>query len=135
VSEARLSGASGHSFCPGAAARQGDPGALNQSLAYLLDMPTVQETAERLLSERLAELRGMAYTELLTFERSDSQFVENATCDQFEVQTQIFWDDKKTGDLRVMVAVWASPDRVRLISTPVVQDDFIRAADGSFVDE
>lgn len=48
------------------------------------------------------------------------------------LETQFFWDDRRRKDIRVTVDVW---DPARRISRSVAIDAFIRAADGSFLDE
>lgn len=48
-------------------------------------------------------------------------------------ETSVFWDDRDGGPLRVMVDV--SELRPRRVVGSIASDDFIRAADGSFVGE
>ena len=47
-------------------------------------------------------------------------------------ETQLFWDDRKRRNIRVMVDVW---DPGRRVSRSTAIDDFLRAPNGSFVGE
>jgi len=49
------------------------------------------------------------------------------------LETQVFWDDREKRNLRVIVDVWDPAKRVSFGS--IAKDDFIRAPDGSFIDE
>ncbi len=49
------------------------------------------------------------------------------------LESQILWDDRREGNLRVIVDVWDPAKRVSFGS--LAKDDFIRAPDGSFVGE
>jgi len=91
------------------------------------------EQAKDWVAAEIARWRTVSYSRLVEHE-GEPVHVEKA--DQRGkariLETQFFWDDRQRGDIRVTVDVW-DPDR--RISRSVAIDAFIRAADGSFVDE
>ena len=92
-----------------------------------------KDEALSLARAELAELRGSSYSELIerllnrqeTFERVG----DSGT--RYQVELQAFWDDKPNGNLRVSALI--DDGGWRAFSPRSV--DFIRAPDGSFIDE
>jgi hypothetical protein len=88
--------------------------------------------AKQLLDTRVAELRAETYEALLARrDRDDDQTRVAESGKEYQVDTLIFWDGGPP-NLRVFVTVddggWSAfYSRVR--------DGFIRAPDGSFIDE
>ena len=84
------------------------------------------------VNAKIAELRAMTYDELLRrLNRPEHVDVEDAA-EWFVGEVNVFWDDRKGGDLRVIVDAWR---RRRIGSRTLAKDDFILAPDGSFVGE
>ena len=58
---------------------------------------------------------------------------------KYQIEFNVFWDDKHNGDVRVMGDITTEPQRPLLGFLPVytsdATDSFIMARDGSFVDE
>ena len=91
------------------------------------------EQAKEWIATEIARWRARSYSELVEHE-GEALHVDKT--DQrgktWILETQFFWDDRRSKDIRVTVDVW-DPDR--RISRSVAIDAFIRAADGSFLDE
>jgi len=58
--------------------------------------------------------------------------METADGKTLVLEAQVFWDDGKRRNPRAIVDVW---DPLQRMSRSIAKDDFIRAPDGSFVDE
>jgi hypothetical protein len=90
------------------------------------------QIAYALIDERLKSLRQRTYQELVALighPSTDSAMGEDGRT--YQLETQVFWDSKKGGDIRVMVAA----DDGGLSSFKPLTYDFIMASDGSFVGE
>ena len=89
--------------------------------------------AEAWVAAEIAHWREVPYFELVGREgEALHAALDGADGNQWVLETQIFWDDGKKENIRVMVDVW---NPRRLISTSTAIDSFIRAPDGSFVGE
>jgi hypothetical protein len=86
------------------------------------------------VAAEIARLRALSYEDLVTGEGQPAhQEMLTAADRQLILETQIFWDDGKKRNLRVIVDVWDPAKRVSIGS--IASDDFIRAPDGSFIGE
>jgi hypothetical protein len=89
--------------------------------------------AREWVQAQVERLRSASYAELLQ-QRDDPVHyaIRSRTGRELMGETYVFWDSGEDGPLRVMVDVCEPrPGVVRSIAS----DDFIRAADGSFVGE
>jgi hypothetical protein len=89
---------------------------------------------EMWVAAQIGRLRAMTYEGLLGLSASPQHYevpVDDGRS-LLSGEVQVFWDDpgKAEGDLRVIVAIWNDAG-----GRPLASDDFIRALDGSFVDE
>jgi len=97
------------------------------------ERPHAQEAAMWVATE-IERLRSLSYDDLMRRqEQPEHRPVETSDGKRLILETQIFWDDRKRQNLRVLVDVWDPAKRVSLGS--ITKDDFIRAPDGSFVGE
>lgn len=89
---------------------------------------------EAWVAAQIARLRAMTYEELLALLDAPQHFAVPVDDGRFVLsgEFEVCWDDpsKRAGDLRVIVGIWNDAGGRALAS-----DDFIRAADGSFVGE
>ena len=94
--------------------------------------------AHRVLDSKVAELRTLGYERLKSMRQralsvSARTEISEVTADSgqlYQLATQVFWDDKRGGNLRVLVTLFED----RLASRTMV-DDFIISPDGTFVGE
>ena len=90
------------------------------------------QIAYELIDERLKDLRQRTYRELVALiGHSDTASTTGEDGKTYQLETQVFWDSAKGGDIRVMV----SADDGGLRSFMPLTDNFIMARDGSFVGE
>lgn len=97
-----------------------------------LDYEPGRLAAEALVAEETARVRRLAYDDLKTM--VDKPIHAEAFMPDGEavcLETQVMWDGRRGGDLRVIVDLW----RPSAPNPPLAKDDFIRSPDGSFVDE
>ena len=88
--------------------------------------------ARSILSEILGELRMKPYGELRQrIDHPEAREVTGSSGVVYQLEIQVFWDDKPEKDLRVMVSI---DDRGWRSYFPMT-NDFILARDGSFVGE
>jgi hypothetical protein len=82
---------------------------------------------------QIDDLRRMRWGELRDryLDRPETVEERGATGTIYQVQTQAFWDSRKDGDLRIIVAVDDGGWRAFV----PLSEDFILAPDGSFVGE
>ncbi len=98
-----------------------------------------------ILREHLRAYREMPYSELLTRlqspHRQDFQVTEGTASDgtNYTIETSILWDDVETRHIRVISNLQTGASGCRVAILPIyvsdVADGFIRAPDGSFIDE
>ena len=100
-----------------------------------------------LLAEHLAEFRAWSYDALAaeidrTRKEHDCLYHTEGVFDdgtEWQMEFNVFWDDKRGGDVRVCGDISTEPQRRLLrilpIYLPDVTDSFIMAPDGSFVGE
>ncbi len=94
--------------------------------------PYEQEAAAWVATE-IERLRNLSYDDLLALEGlREHRPVETANGETLGLEIQVFWDNRERRNLRVVVDVW---DPSKRFSRSIVSHDFIRAPDGSFVDE
>ncbi len=86
------------------------------------------------VATEISRLRALSYANLLR-EESQPEHRQMMTADgkPLILETQVFWDDREKRNLRVIVDVWDPAKRVSFGS--IAKDGFIRAPDGSFIDE
>ncbi|MEX2286123.1 MAG: hypothetical protein WD648_03475 [Planctomycetaceae bacterium] len=92
-----------------------------------------------ILSKHLSKFRAWSYDQLV--ERIDRdrrehdclESVEGVASDgtEYQMEFNVFWDDKRGGDVRVLGDLTAEPQTY----TSDVTDDFIMSPDGRFVGE
>ena len=89
--------------------------------------------AQSWVRAQIERLRGMTYDELVASVDEPAHFhVQSRTGRDLMGETQVFWDSGEPGPLRVIVDICEpKPGIVRSIASA----DFIRAPDGSFIDE
>lgn len=87
-----------------------------------------------MLNQVLGRLRQVPYAELVSnyLNQPDCIEVRGPLGEQYQVEIDAFWDDKTSGNLRVLVA--ADQGRGWRAFSPLTSS-FILAPDGSFVDE
>jgi hypothetical protein len=95
--------------------------------------PGHEQEAAAWVSTEIQRLRTLSYEDLAAQEGlREHRPMETAEQKALVMETMIFWDDGERQNLRVMVDVW---DPSKHISCSIVIDDFIRAPDGSFIDD
>jgi hypothetical protein len=88
------------------------------------------EIASTLRDETLMRLRTSSYADLLKYiDKPVSTLLNGADGKKYQIETQVFWDMKKSGNIRVMVSV----DDGGLTSFKPLSGDFIISPDGSFI--
>ena len=88
------------------------------------------EIAYDFINQEMAQLRMLPYAVLAARigQCEHKEFVANDG-QRYQLETEVFWDSKKGGDIRVMVCV----DGGGVSAFLPVSDDFIMAPDGSLV--
>lgn len=98
-----------------------------------------------LLAEHLAEFRNWTYDVLvLEIDRTRKahdclRHTEGVFDDgtEYQIEFNVFWDDKRGGNVRVCADITTAPQRPLLgflpVYTPDATDSFIMAPDGTFV--
>ena len=100
-----------------------------------------------LLAEHLADFRTWTYDALVAeidrtrkahdCLRHTEGIFDDGT--EYQLEFNVFWDDRRGGDVRVCGDITTAPSRPALgfipVHTPDATDSFIMAADGTFVDE
>jgi len=90
------------------------------------------QIAYTILADRLKVLRHYTYQDLVTLiGRPDTNTAVGEDGKTYQLETQVFWDRKKDGDVRVIVAV----DDGGWRAFKPLSDSFIMARDGTFVGE
>jgi hypothetical protein len=90
------------------------------------------EIARMLRDQELIRLRTSSYQDLLKhIEKTSSTQLNGPDGKQYQIETQVFWDTMRSGNLRVMVSV----DDGGLSSLKPLCGDFIISPDGSFIGE
>jgi len=95
-----------------------------------------------LLAERLARFRTWNYAQLAEHVGRDClEQVEGITVDgtAYQLEFQVFWDDKRRGNIRVFGDICVVPQKPLLGFIPIYTSDavdsFIMGPDGQFVGE
>lgn len=95
------------------------------------------DEAEVWVRAEIGRMRALSYSELVSME-GDSLHVEktSASGDVLILETEVMWDGDPDDVIRVIVDVW-NPNGGRWFGIwgSEAKDGFIRASDGSFVDE
>ena len=90
------------------------------------------EDARRILLQELAHFRGEPYGELaMRIGQIQTKEIDAPSGVTYQIEIQIIWDDKTTGDARVMGCI----DDGGLRAFFPLTDSFIMNAQGGFVDE
>lgn len=89
------------------------------------------EEAIAVLDEELAKFRSEPYENLVTRMTTGSLHFERTAPNgtKYQVQIQVFWDDRRDGNVRVLGSI----DNGGWRAFVPVNRDFIKAPDGSFV--
>jgi hypothetical protein len=89
------------------------------------------EEAIAVLDEELAKCRSEPYENLVTRITTGSLHFERTAPSgtRYQVQIQVFWDDRRGGNVRVLGSI----DNGGWRAFVPVNRDFIKAPDGSFV--
>jgi len=91
-----------------------------------------QQIAYAVLDDRLKDLRQRTYQELVALiGHSDTISTVGEDGKTYQLETQVFWDSKKGGDIRVIAAV----DDGGWSAFKPLCNSFIMAPDGTFVGE
>ena len=91
-----------------------------------------QAIAAEILHDEVVRLRGLQY-EVLVARIGHPESLRRLGQDsrEYEIESNVFWDSRKGGDVRVIVAI---DDGGPSFIAPTTED-FIKAPDGSFVGE
>lgn len=90
------------------------------------------QAAYALIDDWLTELRRRSYDDLASLIGHPQTKLGHAEDGkEYQLEAEVFWDSKKGGDLRVMVAC----DDGGWRAFKPLTDDFIMAPDGSFIGE
>jgi|SRR5579859_7632776 hypothetical protein len=88
------------------------------------------QIAGSLRDEELTRLRTSSYADLLNcIDKTSCKLLDGPDEKKYHVQTQVFWDGKKGGNIRVMVSV----DDGGWTSIKPLTGDFIISPDGTFL--
>ena len=88
--------------------------------------------ATALLREHMARTRKRSYSDLLGLRGSpENGAIVGPSGASYQIETQVFWDDRRVGTLRVLVSI----DDGGLTAFIPMTEDFILSEDGSFVGE
>ena len=91
-----------------------------------------KDEAGEILARTLSDLRTRSYDDLRSMmETVRTETVESPSGAVYQIEIQVFWDDKPEQDLRVMGSI----DDGGLSALRPLSDDFIIAPDGSLVGE
>lgn len=91
-----------------------------------------EQIAQALIDTELCHLRLLPYSELVALIGKPSvKEILGADAKLYQLEIQAFWDSKRGGDVRVMVAADDSSWR----AFHPLTDDFIMKPDGTFVGE
>lgn len=87
-----------------------------------------REEARRLLTEKLADYRELAYAELVARIGNDEYLqVRSPSNIEYQIEIQFLWDGQEDGDIRVLAAI--DDGSFRGAFRPVCED-FVVAPDG-----
>ena len=90
------------------------------------------EEARTLLADELSSWRARSYPELVEKMKDVIAFeVEGRSGAMYQIEIEVFWDDRRGGNLRVVGGI----DDGGLRAFAPLTDDFIMAPDGTFVGE
>jgi hypothetical protein len=97
---------------------------------------TYEQEAAAWIATEIERLRNLSYSDLLSLKSQPAEHrpMETADGKALVMETQLFWDDGKRQNLRVIVDVWD----FRVPGHSVIRiagRSFIRAPNGSFVGE
>lgn len=104
------------------------------------ESPLLRTEADALVDNEVKRLRALTYGDVLA-RRNETQHDDVTTPSGVPLllEVDVFWDDERRRTLRVGVDIWQVPASVGdgrwRGTTPVARRDFIRAPDGSFVDD
>lgn len=102
---------------------------------------------QRLLSEHLARFRTWSYAALAERIERDGQdhdcldYAEGVSADgtAWQIELNVFWDDRRGGDVRVTADLITTPRRPLLGFLPIytsdATDSFLLSPDGRFIGE
>ena len=91
-----------------------------------------RDEARALLAAHLAGYRPYPHSRLAELVGSvETADVRGADGTVYQLEVEFFWDNKKKGDIRVLAAIDGGP----ISSLRPMTDDFIKAADGTYVGE
>ncbi len=92
-----------------------------------------KQEAKIVLCEQLAEFRRKTYRDLVSMIEDEfaTNEIDGPSGVKYQIEVQVWWDDAPGGDIRVHAAIDDGGIRAYFPLT----EDFIMAADGTFVDE
>ena len=91
-----------------------------------------REVAQIVIDGKLRDLRKVSYDELVKrMKHPVSEFVDGPDGEKYQLETQVFWDSTKGGNVRVMV----SADGGGISAFLPMSGDFILSPEGSFIGE
>jgi len=91
-----------------------------------------KEEARGVLAAHLRVWRDLSYGDLRSRIGSQTHFDVNGSLDaRYQVDLEVFWDDKPGGNIRVVGSV----DDGGIRAVAPLTSDFIKAPDDTFVDE
>ncbi|MGZ5874246.1 MAG: hypothetical protein ACXWKP_19270 [Bradyrhizobium sp.] len=91
-----------------------------------------REVARAIINDKLKELRKLSYVELAErLGRVSCDCVNGADDQEYQVETEVRWDSKAGGNIRVMVAA----DGPGVSAFRPLTGAFIMSADGSLLEE
>ena len=91
-----------------------------------------RDEVQALLAAHLAGYRTYSYSRLVELVGSvETADVRGADGTIYQLEVEFFWDDNKTGDIRVLAAIDGGP----ISSLRPMTDAFIKAANGAYVGE
>ena len=97
-----------------------------------------KQEAKDLLNEVVTSHKDMSYTKLKVWvdsKKVESLHLKGRSGQEYQLELQAFWDDKKAGTIRFMGSINVDGAAWRSIFRLSLTDDFIIRPDGSFVTE
>jgi hypothetical protein len=88
--------------------------------------------ARKIMDTQIQRLRTLPYAELVNYLEPVALEVQAPSGRTFQIEIEALWDDRKRQHLRVLVCM---DDGTGMRFKPFLSEDFIVAADGSFIGE
>ena len=92
-----------------------------------------KQEAQALLTEQMGMYRARSYADLLAMiGHADCVQITSPSGQYYQIEFNVFWDNKPGGNIRVAAAIDDGSFRA---SFSPLSDDFLKAPDGTFIDE